>query len=445
MKARLLLNPVGVCALFGAVLVTGSSASAATLCVNPGGKGGCKSTINAAVAAAGPGDTIFVGKGTYREDVVIGKSLSLIGEGEEKTIIDASGQNNGINVDGLNNAGLNHVTVRGFTVRNAGQQGILVANAAFVTIADNHVTHNDKNLVLGDPPTCTGIPAYFEAGEGFDCGEGIHLSGVEHSAVTSNVVEHNAGGILLSDDTGPTRFNLVSGNVVQENPFDCGITLASHHFAVTPDPGWGGVSHNTITKNTSTRNGLAVGEGAGVGLFTGPPGARTFGNVVTYNTLTNNGLPGVTMHSHTFNQYLNDNLIVGNHISGNDGDPDAAPEGAPRIPTGIVVFSDTAAGAPPILGTVILQNEIKGEEIDIKVSTDGSVDVHFNNLYDSTGIANTGTATANGPAAVYANENWWKCPGGPGANGCGIVSVDPSAGPVLTTPWLTRPWQAEEK
>jgi hypothetical protein len=53
------------------------AASAATLCVNPGGKAGCTSSIGAAVAAAAPGDIIQVAEGTYKEDVLITKSLSL--------------------------------------------------------------------------------------------------------------------------------------------------------------------------------------------------------------------------------------------------------------------------------------------------------------------------------------------------------------------------------
>jgi hypothetical protein len=39
---------------------------------------------------------------------------------------------------------------------------------------------------------------------------------------------NNSGGILLSDDTGARHHNLIIANLVHDNPFDCGITLASH-------------------------------------------------------------------------------------------------------------------------------------------------------------------------------------------------------------------------
>lgn len=98
--------------------------------------------------------------------------------------------------------------------------------------------------------TCPGIPA-FETAEGFDCGEGIHLSGVEHSTVANNYVVKNAGGILLSDDTRTTHHILVSGNTVLENAFDCGITLASHRELVglchgTRRTGWSSVSGSNV-------------------------------------------------------------------------------------------------------------------------------------------------------------------------------------------------------
>src|SRR5579863_2202958 len=131
-----------------AILAAGLScaATAATLCVNPGGTKGCYSTIGAAVSAASPNDTISVAAGTYKEDVVIGKALSLVGANQHNTIIDATGLSNGVYIDGLDNAGLSEVVVQGFAVENANFEGILVTNASAVTISGDTVIDNDKSL-----------------------------------------------------------------------------------------------------------------------------------------------------------------------------------------------------------------------------------------------------------------------------------------------------------
>jgi parallel beta-helix repeat protein len=417
-------KPVSLIAL-SATLALGAlqSASAATLCVNPGGTAGCFAKIQAAVSAASANDTIKVAPGTYKEDVIIGTPLSLIGANRENTIINAIGMKNGIYVDGIDHSGLSSVVVSGFTVENADFEGILVANASSITVWDNEVTGNNKGL-NATAATCPNQPP-FETNEGFDCGEGIHLTGVYYSIVSDNIVEHNAGGILLSDDTGATHDNLISANVVRENPFDCGITLASHSPAsLTGSSSPLGVFHNTISGNESSRNGLAVaGAGAGVGIFDSVPGTKNYANVVINNKLTDNGLPGVAMHSHAPGQNLDDNTIVGNYIAGNGADTeDAATPGK----TGINVF-----GVSPTEGTIISQNVIKDEAVQIAVNTPAHVEIHLNNFFDDTlGVDNLGTGS------VDATENWWACAGGPkGGEKC--TSVE---GPdVLFTPWLTKP------
>jgi Right handed beta helix region len=423
------LTPVLVAALiFGSILGTGNLLFAATLCVNPGGTGGCFSTITAAVAAASPNDTVNVAAGTYAEDVVIGKALSLVGASRSTTIIDATGLSNGVYIDGLDNAGLSNVVVTGFEVENANFEGILITNASAVTVWNNHVLNNDKSL---EPaiPACPGIPA-FETGEAFDCGEGIHLLGVDHSIVANNLVENNGGGILLSDDTGQTHDNLVTGNVSRNNPFDCGIVMASH----APSPGSTaphlGVVHNTIADNESIHNGFQVpGAGAGVGLFADGSGpGLVSGNVVIHNELRNNGIPGVAFHSHAPGDTLADNMIVANQISGNGADLfDTATPG----PTGINVNS--GFGLSPITGTLISENVIDHEAFEVAVNTPAQVGLHLNNFLDDTvGVDNLGTGTAN------ATENWWACPSGPGgAEECANVG----GSGVLFAPWLRAPFK----
>ena len=205
--------------------------------------------------------------GTYREEVTIGKPISLLGENSNNTIIDATGLPNGIFVDGLDNAGLQSVTISGFTVQNAEYEGVLVVNATDVTVSGNNLLNNDKSpsVFTGATNGCPGQPA-FETDETGDCGGGLHLMGVADSIVSGNNITGNADGILISDDTGESHGNLIVGNNITDNPLECGIVLASHppmgHTSPPYAPHYG-VDHNTVSGNVSTNNGVKVG-GSGV-------------------------------------------------------------------------------------------------------------------------------------------------------------------------------------
>jgi pectin methylesterase-like acyl-CoA thioesterase len=136
----------GSAVLISAVLmaVSEGSARADTLCVDQRAKRGCYQTIGSAIAATKPDDIINVAQGTYREQVIIDKpGLSLIGKNAASTIVDASGNANGVGiyVDGMDNlspgniaegrlSGISEVVVQGFTVANARFEGILVTNAS---------------------------------------------------------------------------------------------------------------------------------------------------------------------------------------------------------------------------------------------------------------------------------------------------------------------------
>ncbi len=420
--------------LIGTCLVATSPALfAANWCVNPGGTSGCLASITAAVNAAAAGDTIKVTSGRYQEDVIISKSLSIVGSGPASTLIDATGKSNGIFINGTASApnpGVSDVTISGFTVANANFEGLLIASATGVTIANNHVTNN--NLALSDNQ-CPGLPS-FETNEAEDCGEGIHIMGTDHSFIVSNVVDMNSGGILISDETGPTNNNVISGNLVSQNGYACGITMASHPAASIANPTSGmsfGVFNNTVSSNTSEQNGLLNGGGAGAGVYAAGPGNQAYGNVISHNTLADNGLPGVAMHNHasvpnappiTFR----DNTVIGNYIHDNGADTgDAATAG----PTAISIYS-----VIPITGIVVVNNIISNEQIGISFNSAATgtnapaqMQTHFNSFNDqTTGISDIGAATVDGTL------NWWGCVAGPGQNGCSSVTAG-----VSYAPWLT--------
>jgi hypothetical protein len=289
-------------------------------------------TIGHAISMAPAGATVHVDEGTYAEQVSITKKVTLVGE---HATIDATGQTGGISAlatKGITGYGLvvfgpgsAGTVVRGFTVENAIGEGILAAVTSKVTIQGNVVRHDDKgfNTTLTLECKANGnIPG--------DCGEGLHLMGVTWSRVIGNKVENNVGGILVTDETGPSAHNVIAWNVSRNNLEDCGITLPSHNAMAMSDATKGGVYDNLVTHNWSIGNG-----GAGVGMFTPFPGTASYDNVVSYNVLRNNGEAGVGIHAHAPGQNVSGNRIVGNWVSGNGIDPDSGS----GHPTGIALFS----------------------------------------------------------------------------------------------------------
>jgi len=289
-------------------------------------------TIGHAVDVAPAGATIYVDEGKYAEQVSITKQLTLKGE---DSVIDATGQTGGIEpLAGMGivgygllvfGPGASGSVVEDFTVEHALGEGILVAGTSKVRIEDNTVRLNDAGFNTSKTRECQAngnIPG--------DCGEGLHLVSVTWSRLVDNLVENNVGGILITDEMGPSAHNVISENVSRNNKLDCGITLPSHNASAMTDPTKGGVYDNLIIDNVSEGNG-----GAGVGMFAPFPGTASYNNRVIDNTLRNNGEAGVGIHAHAPGQNVSGNVIVGNRISGNGIDPDAGS----GHPTGIALFS----------------------------------------------------------------------------------------------------------
>jgi hypothetical protein len=333
-------------------------------------------TIQSAVNAAPTGSTVIVCKGTYHEQVVISKPLSLVGQ---QATIDEAGVTPALqaSIPGLGTQTIfaavvilsSHVQFSGFTVSNALGEGVLAAGLTSpvrdISISHSTVVHND--LGGGVPPASTYFECAAQGPEPGDCGEGIHFVGVAYSQITGNHIADNSGGVLLSDDTGPTHNNLVADNVVTGNSSDCGITVPGHNPAAlnaagVPQPTVAGVYDNVIRDNTVTDNGIK-GEGAGVLFANAAAGTASYNNLVEGNYIAGNGLSGVTMHAHTIQpgqfEDLSGNTITGNKIGKNNIDGDtldspASPEDLQT--TGVLVFSGGAPVSVTIARNLIFNN-----------------------------------------------------------------------------------------
>lgn len=334
---------VATVAVSGAVAAT-SRAAATTLWVSPtgspSGAGTSCSTatyshIQDAVDAAPAGATIDVCHGTYMEDVIVDKPVTLYGPA---ATIDATGLENAVQVVSSN------VVVSGLRLVDANGEGLLVGINSFADIGllppsgpvltdvrIEHVAalHDDKGFNGTEAGNCK-YPG--------DCGGGIHLNVVENSSVTSSQATGNADGILLTDDYGPNANNLVEHNLVTDNTTECGIVLPSHsstavsydsNFRVTGrNPEQGGVFDNRILDNTVLDNGTATapasfggrgGSGSGIGIFGSGPGSGSYDNLVRGNYISGNGLAGVAIHAHhPGGEDVNGNEIVGNTFATNN-------------------------------------------------------------------------------------------------------------------------------
>ena len=106
-----------------------------------GGTGpGNYSSVSTAVFGANIGDTIYVYPGVYRELVYVDKPVTLIGESNETTIIDATNLSCAICVVG------SHVNITGFKLTNASDfavsAGLQLDSAQDCRITNNNVTAN---------------------------------------------------------------------------------------------------------------------------------------------------------------------------------------------------------------------------------------------------------------------------------------------------------------
>lgn len=343
----------------------GMHGSHTTLWASPTGTGtscthAAPCTLTTALGTAAAGGTVRALEGTYTGGVTLGTTtigapiatpVHLVGQ--HGAVIDATGDQYGIAILGSASG----TSVRGFTVENASDTGILVAPgapgavpalnppASDVTIVDNTLHDNGtKN------PTSPGW--------------GIHLMSTTNSSVADNRVYNNGGGVYLTDEFGPNDHNRVIDNHVDNNALQCGIILAGHVAAVDPitllPTGAGGVFDNLVARNVVKGNGT-LSQGGGILMGGGTLDAAVYSNVIRDNIAIGNGLAGVVIHQHAPSD-LNNNVIVGNRVANDNlgGDPDFPPF-VINFPTGILV----ASAAGPISGTVIAHNKISHVQVGI--------------------------------------------------------------------------------
>ncbi len=150
------------------------------------------SSIQEAIDAAKPGDTILVLNGTYYEGLNINKSLILVGEDPKGTIIEGHVEMMSDNVE-----------FRGFTIRggSGGYSGV----GLWLWDSDNCLIRG--NIII----SCTDY-SY----------DSIRISHSNYNTISENLITKNEGnGILINEGAS---YNNIANNTVSHNSI-CGIYI----------------------------------------------------------------------------------------------------------------------------------------------------------------------------------------------------------------------------
>ena len=168
-----------------------------------GGTGpGNYSKIQDAIDNATDEGTIYVYNGTYYENIVIDKTIDLVGEDRNTTIIDGGDSGDVVYVTA------DWVNISGFTIQNSGsvylQDAGIDVRSHFSNFSGNIISNNRYGIYLNDSSsnTVTGNIITYNA-------DGILLCGFSN-IVLSNTISNNWYGIYLDDS---------SSNVILKNNF----------------------------------------------------------------------------------------------------------------------------------------------------------------------------------------------------------------------------------
>jgi len=255
-------------------------------------------TIQEAIDHASDGDTILVKAGVYYENVLVYKSVNIIGENKFTTFVDGMGSGHIFTITADN------VLISSFTIRNTNM------GSAGIRIESNQVTIMD-NIIR-------------------DCGDGVHLSFSQYSTVENNTLTNNNFGVYVHLSSN----SKITNNKIELNNDGIAVWSSSK---VTVESNWiennnyTGVLHLWSNDDEIDGNIIAKNKDTGIQMFS------SCGNVIEWNNIKNNSHDGISSYKSSNNSIRNNiilrnplgvsfwfysscNTIAGNNITNNNWD-----------------------------------------------------------------------------------------------------------------------------
>lgn len=245
-------------------------------------------TIQEAIDAADPSDTILVASGVYNECLAVDKPLSIIGEAPETTIVDGGGYNWTKTSICLLIISSN-VLVDGFTFRNS-TKGICTESSTNITITSNILTINYEGINLNNSYSLIVVNNTVESNA-----YGIQVTSSSNCIIQDNFLANNFGGDINLSYGGGIFLGGSSNNTIKGNH----LTKNLEAIFVAGD-------NNTIIENEMKENAVD-----GIGLEIGIKLYCSKGNILANNTIISDA---VILSSSSFNMIRNNNVTGGGGI-----------------------------------------------------------------------------------------------------------------------------------
>jgi parallel beta-helix repeat protein len=215
-------------------------------------------SIQDAIDHAGDGDTVYVRSGIYYENLFVDKTIYLIGEDRNTTIID------GRNLSDVIYISADMVNISSFTIQN-GTWGITLGIKLENIISSSNTIYNNNIF--------------------FNFFNGIVIEFSRNNTILKNNITGNFDGIWLYN----TSNNTISNNMAYENVYGISLNFCNNHT----------ITNNILTKNS--HGGIVVND--------------AFNNIIAGNTMNSGQNIGMNLVNSNQN-IVKDNEISQNHDNG---------------------------------------------------------------------------------------------------------------------------------
>jgi parallel beta-helix repeat protein len=276
-----------------------------TWMVDPKG-GGDSLTIQAAVDKAKAGDTIYVKAGNYSEHVTVEKSLTLLGEDRNNTILDGTYTGIIISVNASN------VVIQNFTFQNSGWEikygAVYVSGNSYnVTVSNNSFLNNEYGVCV-DPLSWVKISNNIIIGNATYNRDHYESSGIlmmsDYCTAKDNLIQNVTFGIMVNGDYNLIHNNTISGYFVYDGENYTGslngiCTIGNDRIFIYAHKS---TQNNTVTCNTIQNNDLQL----------------ALNNIKNWTIVQNNIMGGSGLGHSTpyYNQWDNGYPTGGNYYEG---------------------------------------------------------------------------------------------------------------------------------